>query len=195
MALAAAGISCELREVKLAAKPQAMLAISNKATVPVLQLDDGKVIDESLDLMHWALAQRDPEGWLTGDLPAMTALIQQNDSDFKQQLDSYKYHVRYPQQSQEYYRQQAEKFLTQIEAALAANNGAGLAGANISFADIAIFPFIRQFSRVDLEWFQKSPYHGVIEWLARIESSSLFLSIMKKYEPWEESRGNSYIFP
>lgn len=195
MALASAGIECELREVKLAAKPASMLEISKKGTVPVLQLQDGKVMDESLDLMHWALAQNDPEAWLEVDLQASNLLIQENDESFKPQLDKYKYFVRYPGKSQEFYRQEAEGFLGKIESKLESHLGRGLVCERTSLADIAIFPFVRQFSRVDFDWFRESSYQAIVAWLANIESLALFQGVMKKYEPWKQERGNSYLFP
>lgn len=195
LALAAAGIRCELREVKLASKPRAMLAISPKGTVPVLQLTDGTVIDESLELMLWALERADPEGWL-GVEPRLTRdLIRENDDKFKADLDRYKYFVRYPEYSQAHYRGKAEKYIRKLEDRLNAVRGRGLVSPGLSLADFAIFPFVRQFSRVDLEWFEHSGYEKTLNWLNELESLPLFQRVMNKYEPWQETLGNSYVFP
>ena len=195
LALAAAGITCELREVKLSNKPTAMLSISGKGTVPVLELPTGEVIDESLEVMRWALNQNDPEKWLDTDPSVSESLIQENDGYFKTQLDKYKYHVRFPGKTQLDYRLEAEEFVEKIERALEQNKGRGLLRETKGFADIAIFPFIRQFSRVDFDWFKRSRYRATVLWLETIEATSLFKNIMLKYEPWQESRGNSYEFP
>ncbi len=184
MALAAANIKCELREVVLSDKPAEMLAISAKGTVPVLQLTDGQVIDESLDLMNWALQQSDPEHWLNVSEDKTQLLIKGNDGEFKQNLDRYKYFNRYPEHPQEYYRSQAEAFLLNLEEHLQINKGAGLVDNTQSLADIAIFPFIRQFSRVDHDWFINSPYVELKRWLSNIEGSERFLKVMNKYQVW-----------
>ncbi|MBT5403216.1 MAG: glutathione S-transferase [Crocinitomicaceae bacterium] len=194
IALAAANIKCELREVVLSDKPAEMLAISAKGTVPVLQLDDGQVIDESLDVMHWALQQSDPEHWLNVNEDETQLLIKCNDGEFKQNLDRYKYFNRYPEHSQEYYRKQAEAFLLNLEEHLQVNNGSGLVANKLSLADIAIFPFIRQFSRVDYDWFLNSPYHETKQWLSHIEESQRFQNVMKKYLTWTNTNKIEY-FP
>jgi glutathione S-transferase len=193
MALAAANIKCELREVVLSDKPAEMLAISAKGTVPVLQLTDGQVIDESLDLMHWALQQSDPEHWLNVNEDETQLLIKCNDGEFKQNLDRYKYFNRYPEHSQEYYRSQAEAFLLNLEEHLQINKGAGLVANKLSLADIAIFPFIRQFSRVDYDWFLNSPYHETKQWLSNIEESNRFKIVMKKYQVWKNGVASQYL--
>lgn len=183
-ALLVASIKCEIREVILQDKPEAMLALSNKGTVPVLQLEDGRVIDESLDLMLWALEQSDPEHWLDADNDESRSLIEQNDKDFKDKLDRYKYFSRFPEHPQLYYRQQAEEFLNELEQRLADNNGAGLIDKRITLADVAIFPFIRQFAHVDYLWFNKSTYTKTGHWLESFEKSDLFLRVMQKYKLW-----------
>ncbi|MBT6272887.1 MAG: glutathione S-transferase [Chromatiales bacterium] len=185
MALMNASVVCDLREVVLRNKPPSMLALSAKGTVPVLQLTDGTVIDESLDVMEWALAQADPGGWLEADLDATRALIDKNDSTFKAQLDRYKYFVDYPEQPQEYYRDQASPFLSELENLLGGHQGGGLAASNTTFADVAIFPFIRQFARVNLDWFQQAGYDLLNQWFDRFEKSSVFLSVMNKYPRWQ----------
>lgn len=177
MALRYAGISVETREVVLGDKPRHMLAVSPKGTVPVLVLPDGKVIDESLDIMAWALAQQDPDGWLT-DNRLFQELITENDSSFKRALDQYKYAARFPEQSAEVYRQQGERFLARLEALLSEH--AYLLSEKLTQADVAIFPFIRQFSMVDRDWFAEAPYPHLRQWLAGLLDSELFNAVMQK---------------
>ena len=183
MSLYCASITVELREVFLADKPEAMLALSSKGTVPVLQLAD-QVLDESLDVMRWALGQSDPENWLRQELQDQTAaLIETNDGPFKTHLDHYKYWDRYPAESQETYRERAEEFLTQLESLLTANTF--LLASTPTMADIAIFPFIRQFAFVDKPWFDQSGYNQLQHWLDYFLKSSLFLESMKKIPAWQ----------
>ncbi len=177
MAITYAGIPVEIREVELKNKPEQLLAISPKATVPVLQLTNGVVLDESLDIMRWALAQHDPEHWLlVGD--AADRLIKWNDGDFKYYLDRYKYADRYPDSSQKHYRQQAEVFLTELESRLM--NSRYLCGNDFSLADAAIFPFIRQFASVNKVGFQASAFQALNHWLEAILATELFGLVMAK---------------
>ena len=191
MALKYASIVCELREIVLRNKPGEMISISKKGTVPVLQLIDGKVIDESLDIMLWALEQADPDNWLNFDnglninKQDTEVLIEKNDNQFTQYLDRYKYFQRYSQKPQLYYRKRAEEFIVLLETNLKGHNGIGLVSNHISLADVAIFPFIRQFAHVDWEWFSNSQYKYLISWLLKFEESELFLSAMKKYKLWQ----------
>ena len=186
MALKYSGIAVELREILLRNKPEAMLRLSAKGTVPVMVLADGTVIDESLEVMHWALAINDPDQWWSGlnkkQAAETTALVDQNDFSFKETLDNYKYADRYPEHSAEYYRHQGEQFLELLNARL--NNQDYLLGNAITFADIAIFPFIRQFAHVDKDWFYHSPYKKLQIWLDQFLQSELFNSVMQKYQPW-----------
>jgi glutathione S-transferase len=177
MALAVAGVSYEIVEVSLKAKPAAMLNASAKGTVPVLVLPDGSVIDESLDIMHWALAQNDPEGWL---LPgnAMTDLIAMNDGPFKFHLDRAKYANRYPDSDPAIHRVEAMKSLAAFELRL--SNSAYLFGSAPSLADIAIFPFVRQFARADAAAFASAMLPALRRWLEKWESSALFQAVMTK---------------
>ena len=164
MALAYAGIKYELREVVLRDKPPSMLELSAKGTVPVLQLE-GNVIDESLEVMDWALGLNDPDDWKAVDLRMQSELVSQCDDEFKHWLDRYKYADRYPERSAEYYRQQGEVFLQILEAQLAsADAGAYLFGSAVRFADVAIFPFVRQFAFVDKTWFDDAPYPLLQRW-------------------------------
>jgi glutathione S-transferase len=173
-----AGIDVEIREISLKDKPRSMLKVSPKGTVPVLLLDDATVIEQSLDIMHWALKQKDDEGWLKVNPELAADLIAENDGNFKQALDKYKYAIRFPEQPAENYRLQGEMFLRKLELML--EQSQYLLGNNCSLADIAIFPFIRQFASVDAEWFEAAPYPKLRFWLHGLIASSLFQSIMEK---------------
>lgn len=181
MALRYSAVEVEIVEVSLKAKPAEMLALSSKGTVPVLQVD-GRVIDESLDIMRWALAQQDPDNWrLFGDLEgqALTAaLIEENDQVFKLHLNRYKYPERHPEYPQEHYRREGEDFLRRLEALLATRPF--LAAEHQSLADVALMPFVRQFAHVDREWFAQAPYPRLQDWLQRFLESELFMAIMAK---------------
>lgn len=179
MALCAAGIQVEMREISLREKPRHLLEVSPKGTVPVLVLPDGQVIDQSLDIMHWALRQRDSEGWLTAPAIEVATLIQENDTAFKRALDRYKYPERYPEASQHIYRQLGEAFLQTLEARLSEHPY--LLGQHATLADVAIFPFIRQFSGVDNYWWMSAPYPKLRVWLEAWLNSALFANIMQKY--------------
>lgn len=180
------GIKVELREIILRNKPQAMLDISPKGTVPVLQLADGNVIDESWDIVHWATAKSDPRNFRGDETRVADAnqLVSQNDNEFKQHLDHYKYADRFPEFSAEHYRTQGELFLAHLEQRLSEH--AFLLDDQPSLADIGIFPFIRQFAHVDIDWFQQTPYPNLQRWFNNHLSSDLFASIMNKYTLWEE---------
>lgn len=192
LAIAVSSQPVFLREIMLKNKPAEMLALSSKGTVPVLQLADGTVLDESLDIMVWALELRDPNAWLQGSLTEMLNLIDENDFEFKDWLDKYKYADRFPEYPALYYREHAEEFLLQLENRL--SNSPYLFGQQISLADMAILPFIRQFSGVDKDWFEQSPYPFLKVWLANFINSTLFNSVMKKYPIWLES-GQQSTFP
>lgn len=182
MALRYSGIAVDIHEVALKAKPAEMLKLSPKGTVPVLVLPDGGVIDESLDIMRWALLQNDPEDWLMhgqhARMQLAEALIAENDGSFKQALDRYKYSIRYPEQPREVYRARGEAFLSKLEKLL--SDEEYLCRDTPSYADIAIFPFIRQFASADESWFDRSPYPKLRGWLKGLTGSSLFNQIMEK---------------
>lgn len=184
--------SVQLREIILKEKPAEMLQLSTKGTVPILQLSNGEILEESLDIMVWALSKNDPDNWLADNIQNMLALIDINDFEFKEWLDKYKYADRFPNNSEAYYREQCEYFLVRLEKQLQVNNY--LFSKQISLADIAIFPFIRQFAAVDKQWFQQSPYPFLQKWLENFTNSALFLSIMKKYPTWLEKK-QEYKFP
>ncbi len=183
-----------LREILLKNKPAEMLAISPKATVPVLLLDDGTVIDESALIAQWALEQSDPEGYYPNNdanKQLTQELIDECDGDFKHWLDRYKYADRFPEESEQYYRQQGEVFLSKLNQLL--NDNAFLLGANPSLADIAIFPFVRQFYGVDKNWNMQESYPKLYEWLHFYLESELFASIMQKNTPWSPDQAPIYL--
>ncbi|MBN0988677.1 glutathione S-transferase [Amphritea pacifica] len=193
LAVVYSGIVVELREVVLKNKPAELLQASPKGTVPVLVLPassekEGRVIDESRDIMRWALRLNDPENWLCADDPdrlwQREALIQENDAVFKQHLDRYKYFERYPEHPQHYYREQCETTLVKFERLLQQHDF--LTGDHCRLADMAIFPFIRQFAHVDREWFYNAPYPSLQRWLDHHLQSPLFIEAMKKYRQWQE---------
>ncbi|MEC4168255.1 glutathione S-transferase [Pseudomonas sp. MS-1(2024)] len=175
MALRYSGVPLSIVEVSLKAKPAEMLAASPKGTVPVLVCADGSVIEQSLDIMHWALARHDPDNWLQ---PGCAALIEENDTRFKVLLDRYKYAIRYPEHPMEYYRAQGAEFLQRLEDVLA--RSAYLAGPALSLADVALAPFVRQFAHVDRDWFEQAPYPRLNAWLEQFLASELFSSVMRK---------------
>ncbi|KJE37067.1 glutathione S-transferase [Thalassospira sp. HJ] len=187
IALLAAGIDVELREVVLRDKPRSMIEASPKATVPVMILPDGSVIDESLEIMVWALAENDPLEWLTpesGTLDDMLALIAQNDGPFKHHLDRYKYFNRYEDADPDEHRRDAEKILNRLDGRLAV--GKYLFGSRPALADFAIAPFIRQFANTDKEAFDAMPFVHLQRWLDDFLASSFFEQAMTKYDQWHE---------
>ncbi|MGB1557282.1 MAG: glutathione S-transferase N-terminal domain-containing protein, partial [Oceanococcaceae bacterium] len=155
LALAVAGIPVELREVLLRDKPAELLHISPKATVPVLHLADGQVLEHSLDIMLWALEQKDPEGWLQADRALSLDRIEENDGPFKHWLDRYKYWERHPEHSKEYYRGEAEAYLQSWEQAL--HSQGALLAEHWTLADWALLPFWRQFAHSDRGWWATAP--------------------------------------
>lgn len=181
MALHYSGVAVNIVEVSLKAKPAEMLALSPKGTVPVLAVA-GQVIDESLAIMHWALAQNDPEDWLLKDDPAaqalMAGLLEENDQAFKVHLNRYKYAERYPEQPMEQYRAEGEVFLRRLEELLGQRDY--LLADHLSLADVALVPFVRQFAHVDQVWFATTPYRQLQAWLQRFLESPLFNAVMKK---------------
>ena len=189
-AIIASGIRVELREVVLRDKPAAMLAASLKGSVPVLVLRDGgekgSVIDESWDIMLWALRLHDPQGWLGTNechVQAAWSWVVENDSTFKNNLDRYKYPERFPEQPQNAYRAACEQFIQQIEQRLSATDY--LLGKTFTLADVALLPFIRQFAAVDAVWFATAPYPAVGAWLEKFTRSELFAKVMPKFSVWQ----------
>jgi glutathione S-transferase len=189
LALAVSAQPYELREVVLRNKPADMLAASSKGTVPVLVLSGGEVLDESLDIMRWALQQRDPQGWLSADRAIMDKLITANDGAFKHSLDRYKYPNRYADESGGdaagfalTHRTQAAQWLVQLDARL---EGGWLLGTQASLADMALLPFVRQFAHTDADWFATQPWPRLQGWLAAFEASALYAGVMQKQAPWQ----------
>lgn len=178
LALTISARRCELREVKLSAKPEAMLVASPKATVPVLVLSDGRMIDESLDIMRWALAANDPEGWLTRD---DAALIARNDGPFKHDLDRYKYPERHGADPI-IHRASGAAFLKELDTRLA--HSGHLCGRDRGLVDAAVMPFVRQFAAVDRDWFDAQPLANLQAWLERHIASPTFETAMVRVKPW-----------
>ncbi len=183
MALHAAGIDLEHREILLKDKPGSMLRYSPKGTVPVLVLPDGTVVEESLDVMRWALAQNDPEDWLAPGA-AMFDLVAENDGPFKHHLDRYKYDTRYEGADAEMHRAAGLAFLEKLDKRL--EGQAQLFGSAVSLADIAIFPFVRQFANADRDWFDDLDLPHLQAWLAGHLASRLFADIMIKHALWQD---------
>jgi glutathione S-transferase len=187
LALHASRTSYELREVQLRDKPASLLQVSSKGSVPVLVLPDGRVIDESWDIMRWALMQQDPPGWMRLDRERHAAaeqLVAQNDTTFKYHLDRYKYPQRFPEHTQAEHRTHAEQFLRTLEDRL--EGTAHLLGDPMSIADAALFPFVRQFAGVDTNWFANSSYPSLRRWLGSISGMSLATEIMAKHQAWKQ---------
>ncbi len=175
MALAYMNIPYTAIEVDLKNKPKELLEISPKGTVPVLLLRDGKVLDESLDIILWAMPEPS-----AAEAQEIREIIQINDNEFKRNNTRYKYIDRYKDEgiSQEQYRAECEKFIIQLDQRLSKHKY--LLSDIISIADIAVFPQIRQFSKVDEAWFADAPYQNVQAWLERITSSDFFAKTMRK---------------
>ena len=186
LALAVSGTRCELREVKLSAKPEAMLAASPKGTVPVLVLPGGTVIDESLDIMHWALTRSDPEHWLARDDPALIAAC---DGPFKHALDHYKYPQRHGEDAL-VHREQGLAFLRELDQRL--TTAGQLCGPTRGLADAAIMPFVRQFAAVDPDWFAAQPLPHLKTWLEGHLASPLFHAVMLRFALW--SPGDALVY-
>lgn len=201
LAIAASGLSVELREVVLKNKPAELLAASAKGTVPVLVLPNGQVIDESLDVMLWALGQHDPYAWLepknaeaaVATMADMLALIAANDGAFKHSLDRYKYPHRYATEQSDgdapsfaqTHRRLGATWLCALESRL---EGGYLFGSRASLADMALLPFTRQFAHTDTAWFAAQPWPCLQAWLAAFEASSLYAGVMGKHTPWPSSQ-------
>ena len=186
MAIAASKQTCAIREVVLRSKPPEMIAASPKGTVPVLVLPGGTVIEESLEIMHWALGRNDPEGWLApllGGEGELEELIAENDGTFKDNLDRYKYPTRYDDVDPDLHREQGLEFLRKLDARLARH--AWLGGKRFSLADAAIAPFVRQFANTDRDWFDAQSLPGVQRWLSDVLGSARFTSVMEKYPAWQ----------
>jgi glutathione S-transferase len=191
MALKVSNTEFEHREIELKAKPPHLLAISPKGTVPVLWIqkeEQQEVIEQSLEIMTWALQRSDPERWLIQDRHqncAMYDLIKKNDEIFKFNLDRYKYPHRYNVSDPIEFRQNGELFLRELNNCL--EKSQYLMGQTRCLADVALMPFVRQFSKVDVQWFEQLPYEKLKSWLSDFENSDLFVSIMSKSALWVDS--------
>ncbi|MDO8448339.1 MAG: glutathione S-transferase [Rhodoferax sp.] len=186
LALLASGQVCELREVVLARKPAALLEASAKGTVPVLVLPDGQVVDQSLDIMLWALRRNDPLHWLPANSDALMdarQLVARCDGEFKFHLDRYKYPNRHGVAEAAAHRTQGAVYLGDLNTRLTAHRH--LLGEPESLADVAIVPFVRQFAHTDPAWFASQPWSALASWLGTFENSPIYQQVMTKYGPWE----------
>ena len=184
-----------VRAIKLNNKPQAFLAVSKKGTVPILILDDRQgpdhavVVDESLDIMLWALKNSDPQNLLYSDnpnaLPEMLTLIERFERDFVEVLEKYKYAGRFRDFSQLFYRRQCEIFIQELEQRLDQHDY--FMGPTPSLMDYALLPFIRQFAKVERQWYMQSQYVNVRDWLNRHLQQPLFTKAMAKFPLWVEN--------
>lgn len=185
LALRVSGTVYEHREIALKAKPAEMLAVSPKGTVPVLCLSSGEVLEQSLDIMRWALQHHDPEGWLPQSddaLRKMEALIEKNDGEFKAHLDRYKYPQRFGLQNGLLHRAMGAEWLEQLDQHLQPD--AYLSGVRWGLLDACVAPFVRQFARTDRAWFDAQPWLRLKKWLDDFENSEAFLAIMHKHPVW-----------
>ena len=192
MALYYSKINYEHREILLRNRPEKLYQLSPKGTIPVLELPSGDVIDESFDIMKWSLSINDPEMWFDKNKEEQLNLIKLNDNKFKKWLDKYKYHVRFPEYPLEYYRKECEKILDIYEYRL--KDKSFFFGTTISLADVAIMPFIRQFSNVDIGYFNNR-FTFLSNWKLSLTSLEIFSKMMNKFEVWEEDKkGESILF-
>jgi len=186
LALLASGIRCEMREIALSQKPDSMLAVSPKGTVPVLVLKD-KVLEESLDIMHWAMAQSDPQCWSTAgqsnDAQAQ-AWVRSCDDEFKKNLDRYKYPNRYALSDGLAHRDMGAQFLLKLNAQL--EKTPYLMGGDWCWVDAAIAPFVRQFARTDRDWFDAQAWSALKVWLENFEQSPAYSEVMHKFKVWHQ---------
>ena len=195
LALLVSGQRCVLREVVLGNKPASLLATSPKGTVPVLVLPNGEVLEQSLEIMLWALRQHDPEQWLGANgqpLASALALIAQNDGDFKFHLDRYKYPHRFGLSNGEVNQAQGALFLASLNERLGEH--AHLTGEQADLADAALGPFVRQFAHTDPAWFARQPWPALQAWLDRFEQSAAFATVMQKYPAWAPTQ-ETMLFP
>ena len=192
LALQVSGLAVEHREIALKNKPAEMLHASPKGTVPVLVLADGTVLEESLDIMRWALGRNDPQGWLGGDdafRQDAWDLIARNDGEFKFHLDRYKYPHRYGLADGVAHRELAQEFLDVLQDRLALHGF--LAGARFGLADAAIAPFVRQFAHTDAAWFADQAWSNLVQWLQDFEALPAFALVMEKHPVWPGPAGSA----
>ena len=189
MAIAQSKITIEHREILLKDRPSALYEISPKGTVPVLYIDKNNIIEESFDIILWAVNYSKSD-WLDINKKQQVSMIKLNDSEFKYWLDKYKYFERFPEKDKIFYQNKCQLFLSKYNLLLAENRY--FFGNKIQFIDIALFPFIRQCAHVDLEWFNNS-FKNLNIWLDMIKKSNLFLSVMTKYEIWNQNQAGLII--
>ena len=188
-ALLSSHIDVELREIVLQDKPREFLKASNSGTVPCLQLQD-KIIDESMDIMIWALRKNDPDDWL--DMPAEGyRLINEVEEKFKPNLDKTKYATRYPQNDSKVSRSLVIEYLIDLDRKI---KGEFLLGEQPKLADIAIFPFVRQFANIDIKWFNEFGWEKLQNWLKAFVESKMFDKSQKKFIQWRPN-ANPVFFP
>jgi len=185
MALSYSKITVQLKEILLSNRPSELYAISIKGTVPVLKVNNDIVIEESLDIMKWALMQNDCNSWISYKKGIQFDIIKENDNKFKYWLDRYKYFDRFPEYNRDYYREKCGEYLLKLNQLLECNEY--ILTNKLLLADVAIFPFIRQFSNVDKYWF-KDNYTELSNWLNNILESKLFISVMDKYIEYNDSQ-------
>ena len=188
LAIKASGAKVRLREILLRDKPEPFLSASAKGTVPVLELPDGQVIDESLDVMFWALEASDPQNWLAvqrQDKALVEAHLWGLDHEFKHHLDRYKYATRYEDVDEHLHRSKGAVFLAQWNEILATQKA--LSGAALGLLDYATLPFVRQFRIADHEWFDAQSWPDLHLWLQNFLGSDEFATVMVKYKPWKET--------
>jgi glutathione S-transferase len=193
MALILASKECELREILLLKKPNEMLKISSKGTVPVLQFSND-VLDESLDIISWAMESHAPSVHIYSEAEELSSLrlIQLFDSNFKYHLDRYKYSSRYDVDPKEH-QQECKTILENLEAEI--NPSPWIFGKQISLLDISILPFIRQCKIANPNWFFAQNFPKLIDLLNHFENSKLFDQAMQKYELWDPMKNNGNFFP
>jgi len=182
LALAYSSISVELKEISLKNRPSELFAVSPKGTVPVLCLNNHTVIDESLEIMKWALHHNDPESWIGHNKQIQLEMIAKYDNEFKYWLDRYKYYDRYPEKDQYYYRNKCDQYLSKLN--IAFEDNLYILSNHICLIDIAILPFVRQFANVDIKWFNNH-YQNIYSWFNNFINSELFLSVMHKYPEYK----------
>jgi glutathione S-transferase len=197
LALKSSRTDVRLREIVLRDKPDEFLKVSAKATVPVLVLEDGTVLEESRDIMFWALHHQDPEGWLKiylDDPVKCKTFLDRLDGPFKTHLDRYKYASRYGdgKAEAETHRREGAAFLNEIDSRL--SRAACLSGDTAGLLDFAALPFVRQFRGVDADWFDRQDWPHLHPWLQDFLNSERFATIMEKYRPWRETGGEGIPF-
>ncbi|GAA6185241.1 glutathione S-transferase [Aliiglaciecola sp. 2_MG-2023] len=203
IALFKANQSVAVREVNLNNKPVEMLDASAKGTVPILvvgdELQPSLIVDESLEVMLWALAQNDPDDLLRKDdpvaLPSMLSMIARFDDEFKTRLNAYKCAQRYRENNLTECRQACEIYIQELEGLLSVENAkkntnkaSYIMSDRESLVDIALLPFIRQFAKVERQWYQQSPYPNLKKWLKHYLQSVMFTKVMTKFEVWDASK-------